>query len=146
MIKMKSNPLRLYRSLGLAMALAFAVVGLVFAFLPASVLEFFNRLSPSLGLAPAPLRPGSFFPILATAYMVLVTALAWLMFRQPANPCLPQLLALGKLASALLSLAYFFAAAPYLVCLANAVVDGGIGMLALGLRALQKKHAATWPT
>ena len=143
---MKNKPLHLYRSLGLAMALIFAAVGLVFVFLPERVLEFFNRLSLPLGLAPAPVRPGSFFPILAAAYMVLVAALAWLMFKKPANPFMPQLLALGKLASALISLAYFFWSAPYLVCLANAVVDGGIGLLVLGLYGLQKKHAAAWPT
>jgi hypothetical protein len=45
-----------------------------------------------------------------------------------------------------LSLAFFFAGAPYLICLANAVVDGSIGALVLRLVFLQKKHARSWPT
>jgi hypothetical protein len=143
---MKNQQLRLYRFFSLAMAVVFAAVGLVFLFLPARVLEFFNRLSPPFGLAPAPVQPGSFYPILALAYMVLVTGLAAQMFRQPGNRAFPPLLALGKLASSALSLFFFFGQAPYLVCLANAVADGGIGFLVLWLHALQRKHAAVWPT
>jgi len=143
---MNSRRLGLYRLAGLAMAATFAAVGLVFLFLPGRVLVFFNRLSPPLGLSPAPVEPGSFYPILAVAYMVLVTSLAWQMFKKPGNPIFPLLLAQGKLASSLLSLFFFFGHAPYLVCLANAVVDGGIGALVLWLYFLQKKHAASWPT
>jgi len=143
---MKIKPLPLYRSLSLAMAFTFAAVGLIFVFLPVRVLEFFNRLSPALGLSPAPDHPGSFFPILAASYMVLVTALAWRMFKKPANPSMPQLLLLGKLASAILSLVYFFGRSPHLVCLANAIADGGIAVLVLWLYFLQRKHAAAWPT
>lgn len=143
---MKNQHLRLYRFFSLAMAVIFAAVGLVFLFLPDRVLDLFNRLSPPLGLAPAPVQPGSFYPVLALAYMVLVTGLAAQMFRRPENRAFPPLLALGKLASSALSLFFFFGQAPYLVCLANAVVDGGIGILVLWLHALQRKHAATWPT
>jgi hypothetical protein len=143
---MKNRQLRLYRLVSLALAVAFAAVGLAFLFLPGGVLEFFNRLSPPLGLAPAPVQPGSFFPILAVAYMVLVTSLAGLMFRRPGNPLLPLLLAQGKFASSFLSLFFFFGRAPYLVCLANAVVDGGIGVLVLWLYFQQKKLAGSWPT
>jgi hypothetical protein len=143
---MKQRALFTYRFLSLAMAAVFAVVGLLFLVLPGQVLEFFNRLSASLGLAPAPLRPGSFYPVLAVAYMYLVTLLAWLMARRPGDPLLPLLLAHGKFASAVLSLVFFFGRAPYLVCLANAVVDAGIGTLALWLRRLQKRHSASWPT
>jgi len=143
---MNNRQLRLYRLVSLALAVAFAAVGLVFLFLPGGVLEFFNQLSPPLGLAPAPVQPGSFFPILAVAYMVLVTSLAWLMFSRPGNPLLPLLLAQGKFASSFLSLFFFFGRAPYLVCLANAVVDGGIGVLVLWLYFQQKKLAGSWPT
>ena len=142
---MKNRQLRLYRLVSLALAVAFAAVGLVFLFLPGGVLEFFNRLSPPLGLAPAPVHPGSFFPILAVAYMVLVTSLAGLMFSRPGNPLLPLLLAQGKFASSFLSLFFFFGRAPYLVCLANAVIDGGIGVLVLWLYFQQKKLSGTWP-
>jgi len=143
---MRKTPLPLYRFLSLAMAASFAAVGLIFLFLPGQVLEFFNRLSPALGLSPAPVQPGSFFPILALAYMVLVTCLAAQMFRKPGNRAFPTLLAQGKLASSVLSLFFFFGRAPYLVCLANAVVDGAIAALVLWLILLQKKHAASWPT
>ncbi len=143
---MKSQNLRLYRFASLAMAVTFAVVGLVFLFLPERALEFFNRLSMPFGLAPAPLQPGSFYPILAVAYMYLVTLLAVLMFRRPANPLLPLLLAQGKFASSIFSLFFFFGRAPYLVCLANAAVDAGIGALVLWMAFLQKKHAGSWPT
>lgn len=143
---MNDRPLRFYRTVSLAMAAAFAAVGLVFIFLPDRVLEFFNRLSPALHLSPAPLHSGSFFPVLAVAYMYLVTVLSVLMFRKPGNPFLPQLLAQGKLASSIVSLLYFFARTPYLICLANALVDGCIGALVLGLFRLQKKHSGLWPT
>ncbi|MDD8013741.1 MAG: hypothetical protein PHX05_09710 [Acidobacteriota bacterium] len=142
---MNNRPLRLYRFASLAMAVIFAAVGLVFLFLPTQVLVFFNRLSPSLGLSPAPAQSGTFYPILAVAYMYLVTLLAGLMFRRPGNPTFPLLLAQGKLASSLISIYFFFGCAPYLVCLANAVADGFIGALVLGLYFLQKKHAGKWP-
>jgi hypothetical protein len=143
---MKNQHLRLYRFFSLAMAATFGAVGLVFLFLPDQVLDFFNRLSPPMGLPPAPVQAGSFYPVLALAYMVLVTGLAAQMFRQPGNRAFPSLLVLGKLASCALSLFFFFGQAPYLVCLANAVVDGGIGVLVLWLHALQRKHAGSWPT
>jgi len=143
---MKNQPMRIYRSCSLAMAATFAAVGLVFLFWPETVLDFFNRLSPQPGLAPAPVHPGTFFPILAVAYMYLVTLLAWLMYRKPGNSLLPLLLAQGKFASSILSLLFFFGRAPYLVCLANAITDGLIGALVMRLYFLQKKHAASWPT
>lgn len=143
---MKHLHLGLYRLVSLFLAVAFAAVGLVFLFLPGQVLEFFNRLSPPLGLAAVPVQPGSFYPILAVAYMVLVTALAAQMVRRPGDPHAPLLLALGKFASSICSLVFFFGHAPFLVCLANAVVDGGIGALVLWLYSLQKKHSGSWPT
>ena len=143
---MKDKELFFYRLASLAMAACFAAVGLAFYAAPEPILAWFNRLSAPLGLAAAPIQAGSFFPVLALAYMVLVTVLAWLMFRRPGNPLPPRLLALGKLASSALSLLFFFGRAPYLVCLANAVVDGGIGALALWLSRLQKRRAGSWPT
>jgi hypothetical protein len=135
-----------YRIASLAMAVSFGAVGLIFFAMPERTLELFNRLSPPLGLSPAPVQAGSFFPILALGYMYLVTLLAGLMFKKPGNPLFPLLLAQAKLASSILSLVFFFGRAPYLVCLANAVIDGGIGALALGLFFLQKRCAASWPT
>ena len=143
---MKNQGLLPYRILSLAMAVSFGAVGLAFFILPDRILEFFNRLSPPLGLSPAPVQSGSFFPILALGYMYLVTLLAGLMFKKPGNPLFPMLLAQAKFASSILSLVFFFGRAPYLICLANAVIDGGIGALVLGLFFLQKRRAASWPT
>ena len=143
---MKNQSMRIYRSCSLAMAVTFAAVGLVFLFWPETVLDFFNRISPQPGLASAPAHPGTFFPILAVAYMYLVTLLAWLMFRNPRHTLLPLLLAQGKFASSILSLLFFFGRAPYLVCLANAITDGSIGALVMWLYFLQKKHVESWQT
>jgi hypothetical protein len=143
---MKNQGLLLYRFVSLALAASFGTVGLVFFLMSDRVLGFFNRLSPPLGLSPAPVQSGSFYPILAIGYMYLVTLLAGLMFKKPGNRLLPMLLAQGKLASSILSLLFFFGRAPYLICLANTVVDGGIGMLVLWLFSCQKRYAASWPT
>ncbi len=143
---MKNQGLLWYRIASLLMAVCFGAVGLIFFLLPEGTLEFFNRLSSPLGLPPSPVHPGSFFPILALAYMYLVTLLAGWMFKKPGNPLFPELLAQAKFASSILSLIFFFGRSPYLICLANAVIDGGIGALALGLLFLQKRRAASWPT
>ena len=55
------------------------------------------------------------------------------MYKRPDNAYFPQLLAHAKLASAVLSLALFLLQGHYLVFLANAVIDGGIGALVAGL-------------
>lgn len=143
---MKDKGLLFYRFASAAMAACFVAVGLAFYAAPGAILEWFNRLSAPLGLAPAPVQPGSFFPVLALAYMYLVTLLAAMMFRKPGDPLFPALLAQAKLASSALSLLFFFGRAPYLICLANAVVDGGIGALALWLSRLRKHRGASWPT
>ena len=109
---MKNQHLRLYRFVSLAMAAIFAAVGLVFLFLPDQVLDFFNRLSPLLGLPPAPVQAGSFYPVLAVAYMYLVTLLAGLMFSKPGNPAFPLLLVPGEACQLRISLVLLFRAAP----------------------------------
>jgi succinate dehydrogenase/fumarate reductase cytochrome b subunit len=72
--------------------------------------------------------------VLAVAYMYIVTLLAWMMFRRPADPVWPALLAQAKFASALVSILLFALAGPYLVYAANGVVDGLIGVAVLLLR------------
>jgi len=66
--------------------------------------------------------------------MYLVSLLAWLMFRRPAEPAWPALLAQAKLASAVISFALFSAHRPYAIYLVNGIVDGLLGVLALALR------------
>lgn len=120
----------IYRIFSLASALIFLVVGAVFLFLPAQVLEFFNQLSRPLGFTPAQVIGANFYLILTGGYMYLVTVIAFLMSRQPGNRLLPMLLAHGKTASSTLSLAFFILQAPYLIYLTNFIVDGIIGSTA----------------
>ena len=129
--------MRLYRTVALLLAASFAAVGLLFLVLPAAVLAFFNSLSAPLGFRAAPLTGFQFYLVLASGYMYVVTLLAGLMFRHPGEPAYPRLLVQAKLATALLSLGFFVFHEPYLVYLANSLVDGCIG---LGVLALHRRR------
>lgn len=115
------------RSVAYGMAAAFAAVGVVFLAAPGSVLSFFNGLSAPLGMRRAPVSGPSLYSALAGAYMYLVTLLAWNMARRPEEDVFSRLLVHAKIASALVSLGLFGLYRPYLVLLANGVVDGFIG-------------------
>jgi hypothetical protein len=116
--------MKLYRAAALALTAGFLIVGALFLAVPDGVLAFFNRMSGPLGLPEAPPVGRSFFLILASGYMYMVSLLAWLMFRHPENRTYPLLLVQGKLATSLLSLGFFLAHRPYLIYLANFCVDG----------------------
>jgi len=116
--------MKLYRAAALAMTAGFVIVGVLFLAVPDGVLTFFNRLSGPLGLPEAPPVGCPFFLVLATGYMYLVSLLAWLMFRHPENKTFPLLLVQGKLATSLLSLVFFIFHRPFLIYLANFLVDG----------------------
>ncbi len=120
-----------YRQFSLAATLVFALVGLAFLFIPDRVLVFFNGVSSTLGMLPSPVIGASFYLILAVAYMYLVALLAYLMYRYPEVKHFPLLLAHAKLASAALSLYLFLVHQPYLIYLANCLVDGLIGAVTL---------------
>lgn len=119
---------RLKRAAGYALAAVFAVVGLVFLLIPGLMLSFFNDLSAIIKLPPAPLPPDPFFVVLATAYMVVVTALAWGSATRLEVRVYARLLVLAKAASSILSFGYFALAARFLVLLVNGVVDGLIAL------------------
>lgn len=119
------------RFTSLVFAVIFAVIGLVFLFMPDKVLGLFNQLSEPFNLPQAPVENGIFFLALAAAYMYLVTVLAILIARYPDNRWFPLLLANGKLASSALSLFLFFWQASYLIYFANFLVDGLIGLAAV---------------
>lgn len=119
-----------YRALSLGLALIFALVGAVFLLLPHGTLVFFNSMSRRLGMAEGP-TDRWFFSVLAVAYMYVVTVLAWLMYRSPREKAFPFLLAQAKLASAALSFLMFAIQGPWLIYLANGVVDAAIGILVL---------------
>ena len=128
---MNNRSLTRYRAVGLGMAVAFAIVGGLFLFLPGGVITFFNTLSGHLGMSKAPLADRSFFGVLAVAYMYLVTLLAWFMYRVPGQKLYPLLLGHAKFASSFLSFGMFFFHAPLLIYLINGIVDAGLGLLAL---------------
>lgn len=129
---MSSNDMmrKLYQPLSLGAAIIFAVVGLIFLFIPRQVLVFFNTLSDFWGLPHTPAAGFDFYVILAVAYMYLVTVLAYLMYRNPKEWLFPFLLAQGKIMSSLLSLAAFMSHR-YLIYISNFLIDGFIGIAAL---------------
>ncbi len=123
--------MRLYRIFSFLAFITFAVVGLIFLFIPGNVLVFFNTLSGYLGMSPSATEGVNFYLILAVSYMYLVTVLAFLMYRHPENKWLPLLLTHGKFASSILSIGLFLFHQPYLIYLTNFMVDGLIGIGAL---------------
>ena len=128
--------MRLYRMTALALAVAFAAVGLVFLFAPGALQGAFDSLGRQAGIKGMPVgdAESGLFRVLAVAYMYVVTILAWMMFRRPADPVWPALLAQAKFASALVSILLFALGESYLVYVANGLVDGLIGMVVLLLR------------
>lgn len=122
-----------YRAVSLGLAVVFAFVGALFLIIPGETLAFFNSLSRRAGLAEGP-AGRSFFVVLAGAYMYVVTALAWLMFRHPGDRTYPLLLGQAKMASAVLSFLMFAVHAPWLIYLVNGIVDGALGLVVLALR------------
>lgn len=138
---------RLYRIGSGILCGAFALVGALFVLAPGAVLSLFDRWSSRLGLATSAGAPAGLFVALAGAYMVVVTALAYSMYRDPRDAASPRLLVQAKLASAALSLGFFVLRQPHLVLLVNGIVDGGIGLLVLLLRRrLDAATAALEPT
>jgi len=129
--------MHLYRAAAALLAVSFAAVGLLFLFFPGGVLAFFNSLSAGLGFREAPLTGFQFYLVLASGYMYLVALLAWLMFRHPEVETYARLLVHAKLATALLSLGFFALHRPFLIYLANFLVDGLIG---LGVWTLLRRH------
>lgn len=128
----------LYKLFSLTAAAIFAVVGLIFLFFPDSVLIFFNSISGYFGLPQAPVQGTGFYLILASAYMYLVTLLAYLMYRYPEQDIYPFLLAQAKLASSIISIYLFLMHQHYLIYFANFAVDGLIGIGALYLMKIKK--------
>jgi Na+-driven multidrug efflux pump len=123
--------MKLYKTVSLLSVIIFAVVGLLFLFIPNEILRFFNNTSCYFGLPSTPLVGVSFYLILAVGYMYLVTIVAYYMYRNPKNKIFPMLMANGKLASAFLSFYLCIMDKPYLVYITNGVVDGLIGLMAL---------------
>jgi hypothetical protein len=132
--------MRLYKLFSLAAAVIFAVVGLIFLFFPDSALIFFNSISSYFGLPQSPVQGTGFYLNLASAYMYLVSLLAYLMFRYPEQNIYPFLLAQGKLASSVISIYLFFMHQHYLIYFVNFIIDGFIGIAALYFFLKRKKQ------
>ena len=131
--------MKYYKTISLALMLIFAATGIIFLAIPDKVMVFFNFLSSFISLQESPKTAWNFYLILAAGYMYLVTLLAFLMFKHPENRYFPQLLTHAKLASALLSLAFFLIHGHYLIYLANFIIDGAIGSGVLVLYLKMRK-------
>ena len=127
---------KLYVSVSLLLSIVFAIVGMVFLFIPDDVLLLFNNISRHLGFPESPLQGFSLYQVLATGYMYLVTLLAYLMYKHPENTFFPILLIQGKSASSLISLAFFLFHLHSLIFLTNGIVDG---IIAVGVLVLYRK-------
>jgi hypothetical protein len=131
--------MRIYKSISFILIVLFAATGIIFLAIPDRVLILFNTLSAFLGMQSSPVYGWNFFLILAAGYMYLVTILAFLMLKDPDNQYFPLLLIHAKLASSILSLAFFMLQAHYLIYLANFIVDGVIGVVVLALYVMMRK-------
>ena len=129
-----------YRLSALFLMVAFIIVGLLFFLMPDGVLSFFNDISVQLGMKKILLQGKSFFLILATAYMYIVSLLAFFMFKYPDNQFPPLLLINAKMTSSLLSFGMFLLHQPYLIYLVNGLVDGAIGIFILILYLSLRKE------
>ena len=125
--------------ISLSLTIIFGLVGLAFLFISESILKFFNTFSALLGMQEGAVAGTSFYVVLAVAYMYLAALLAYLMYRNPGHREYPFLLMNGKLASGIISLGFFFAVQPLLIYLANGVIDGTIGLLAMVMYRYTKK-------
>lgn len=129
--------MRLYRTSALLLAAVFAAVGLVFLVAPGVVAALFDSLGRAVGARGAP--PGDvdsgLLRALAVTYMYVVTLLAWMMYRRPAQATWPALLAHAKLASAVISFLLLVLDGFFLAYLVNGIVDGAIGAAVLLLRS-----------
>jgi hypothetical protein len=120
-----SGRLTPYRLVSLALALGFAAAGLVFLLFPD------ETLSLGRGAVGSPAGENRFFLILASAYMYVVTALAWSMFRSPDEPIYPRILSQAKGVSSALSFGLFLLQNPAPIYLANGVVDAVLALVVL---------------
>jgi hypothetical protein len=120
------------------MALVFAVVGMVFLFVPERVYSLFNTLSRAFGMIESKEQGAGLFQILAVGYMYVVSLLAFMMYRYPDKKEFLWILINAKSASSALSFLFFVLLYPYLIFLSNGIVDGAIACGLLVLHAKSK--------
>lgn len=114
------------------LAVAFLLTGMTFFVMPHGTVDFMNTIGASFGFTPAPAMTHRFWLSLGSAYMAVVTVLAWMIAADPIGRR-PMMLALavGKATSSLTCLYFLVADAAYFVYLANFVVDLSLAVLAL---------------
>jgi hypothetical protein len=120
------------------LALSFAVVGILFIAVPSGVLDVISDLGEWLGNANrAPHTQEDLWLALAFAYMVVIAGIC-LVAQADVVRYRPLLLVLaaGKTASSLASLAFFLVDDRVFIYLLNFLVDGFLAVLALWLWSL----------
>jgi nitric oxide reductase large subunit len=120
------------------LAVTFAVVGLLFLAVPSGVLDVVSDVGEWFGFDDrAPHTQEHLWLALAFAYMVVITGIC-LVAQADVVRYRPLLLVLaaGKAASSLGSLAFFLVQEDVFVCLLNFLVDGCLALLSLWLWAL----------
>ena len=135
-----TNWQRVYESTSLCLSMVFAVVGMIFLFMPDGVFLLFNHISRHLGFPEIPLQGFGLYQILAVGYMYLVTLLAYLMHKHPASTIFPMLLIQGKFVSSIISLSLYIFHLPSLLLLTNGAIDG---LIALTVLILYRKTRGT---
>jgi nitric oxide reductase large subunit len=117
------------------LAVTFAVVGILFVAVPSGVLDVISDVGEWFGNdTRAPHTQEYFWLALSFAYMVVITGICVLAQMDVVRyrPLL-LVLAAGKTASSLGTLAFFLIQEPVFICLLNFLVDGFLALLALGL-------------
>ncbi len=120
------------------LALSFAVVGLLFIAVPSGVLDTISDLGEWFGNSTrAPHTQEDLWLALGFAYMVVITGIC-LVAQADVVRYRPLLLVLaaGKTASSLASLAFFLIDEHVFIYLLNFLVDGSLTLVALALWAL----------
>jgi hypothetical protein len=120
------------------LALAFAVVGVLFIAIPDGVLDAISDLGDEIGdFARAPETVERLWLALAFAYMVVITGICLtVQFDVVRYRPLLLVLAAGKAASSLAALAYFLFDQDVFIYLLNFLVDGSLVGIALLLWSL----------
>lgn len=117
------------------LAVTFAVVGILFVAVPSGVLDVISDVGEWFGNdTRAPHTQEYFWLALGFAYMVVITGICVLAQTDVVRyrPLL-LVLAAGKTASSLGTLAFFLVQEPVFICLLNFLVDGFLALLALAL-------------
>ncbi|CUU10842.1 hypothetical protein GBSOP10_108210 [Armatimonadetes bacterium GBS] len=123
-----------------ALGVGFALFGALFAFAPQATLEYFSQWGTALGWEATSPEAGGFWRVLAVAFMVIVTVLAfWGSVPSPAQPALLMMLFIGKASSSLGALLFYWLESPQFLYLLNFVVDGAIALIVLWCRQVLKK-------